>query len=53
MADYEKVNAVAASSIEKVNAVAKTSIEKINGMTTPSSGQTTTRWVAGFDGNGQ
>jgi hypothetical protein len=45
--NYEKVNAVAASSIEKVNGVAKSSIEKINGMSTPSSGAT--RWVVALD----
>jgi hypothetical protein len=45
VADYEKVNAVAASSIEKVNGVAKSSIEKINGTTTPAAGAT--RWVIG------
>tara|TARA_Y100000401_G_scaffold117524_1_gene126877 strand:+ start:2087 stop:3211 length:1125 start_codon:yes stop_codon:yes gene_type:complete len=44
MADYEKVNDVAASSIEKINDIAKSSIEKINGMTTPSGTTVATVW---------
>ena len=47
MADFEKVNDVATSSIEKVNDIAKSSIEKINDMTSPSGTTTATLWVAG------
>ncbi len=47
MADYEKVNDVAASSCEKINDIATSSIEKINGMTVPSSGATI--WVIAQD----
>ena len=52
MADFEKVNDVAAGDIEKVNDIAKSSIQNINGVDTPASGQVATRWVAAFDGNG-
>ena len=47
MADYEKVNDVAAGSIEKINDIAKSSIEKINDMTTPSSGAT--YWITAMN----
>ena len=52
MADFEKVNDVAAGDIEKVNDIAKSSIQNINGVDTPSSGQAATRWVASHDGAG-
>jgi hypothetical protein len=53
MPDIEKLNDVAAADIEAVNGVAKANIQAINGVDVPASGQTATRWVAAFDGNGQ
>ena len=47
MANFEKVNDIAASSIEKVNDIAKSSIQNINGVDTPASGAT--RWVIGMN----
>jgi len=46
MADFEKVNDVAAGDIEKVNNIAKSSIQNINGVDTPSAAGAT-RWVIG------
>tara|TARA_R110000765_G_scaffold143351_1_gene244874 strand:- start:3 stop:1244 length:1242 start_codon:yes stop_codon:yes gene_type:complete len=51
MADVEALNGVAAADIEAVNGVAKANIQAINGVGVVS-GQTATRWVAAFDGNG-
>ena len=49
MADFEKVNDVAAGDIEKVNDIAKSSIQNINGVDTPSATATVTTMVAGCD----
>tara|TARA_R110002074_G_scaffold91490_1_gene200057 strand:+ start:38 stop:1258 length:1221 start_codon:yes stop_codon:yes gene_type:complete len=49
MADFVKVNGVAASSIVKIDATAKSAIGKIDGCTTPSSGAT--YWVIALDDN--
>ena len=43
VADYTKVDAIAAADIVKINGVAKGSIVKCGGATTPASGAT--RWV--------
>ena len=45
MADFTKLNGVAAADIAKINAIDKSSISKINNMTVPSTGTTATRWV--------
>ena len=47
MADYTKINGVAAANIVKVDGVAYASIAKCDGATSPSLGAT--RWVVGAD----
>ncbi len=52
MGDINQINDVASANINQVNDVAKANINEVNDQGVAASGQTTTRWVAGFDGLG-